>query len=185
MAALVAALLTQASDRTPWLTAVLSTRFAKPGAIILGAAIALTAGNGIAAALGAYLAPRIPLAGRDLMLALTLVSAGGSALFPIKLKDRLGGWKIGAFLTSLLGVATMAAGDRAQFITFALGARSPDAAILAAIGATIGALAVNIPAILLGEAWYKALPMTPIRVTIGILFLSVGSIVGLGAIGLI
>ena len=184
MAALVAALLTQASDRTPWLTAILATRFARPGAIILGTALALAIGNAAAAAFGAYLAPRIPPAGRDLLLAFTLLSAGGSALFPIKLKNRLDGWKIGPLLTSLFGVLTLAVGDRTQFITFALAVRSPVPA-LAAIGATIGALAVNIPAILYGEDGRRALPVVQTRIAIGIVLLIVGAILAFSALGLI
>lgn len=192
MAAFVAALLAQASDRTPWLTAMLSTRFAKPATIILATAIALAIGNGVAAVGGALIGPRLSPNARDLFLALALVSAGGSALFTIKPPDRLSGWRIGAFMTSLLGVAILAAGDRTQFITLALSARSPSpvlapvlAPILTATGATIGALVVNVPAIIAGEAARKNLPITAIRVTIGILFLIVGVVLGLGAIRLI
>jgi putative Ca2+/H+ antiporter (TMEM165/GDT1 family) len=192
MAAFVAALLAQASDRTPWLTAILSTRFARPGTIILATAIALAIGNSIAAVGGALIGPRLSPNARDLFLALALVSAGGSALFAIKPPDRLSGWRIGAFMTSLLGVAILAAGDRTQFITFAISARSPSpvpvpvlAPVLTAIGATIGALVVNIPAIIAGEDARRKLPITAVRVTIGILFLIVGVVLGLGAIRLI
>ncbi|WP_034157853.1 TMEM165/GDT1 family protein [Sphingomonas sp. ERG5] len=184
MAAFVAALLAQASDRTPWLTAILSTRFARPGAIILATAIALAIGNGVAAIGGMLIGPHMPPNARDLFLALALLSAGGSALFPIKPPDRLEGWRIGAFMTSLLGVAILAAGDRTQFITLAISSRSSSPA-LAAVGATIGALAVNIPAIMMGEAARKRLSIAAIRITIGILFLIVGTILGLGAIRLI
>lgn len=87
-------------------------------------------------------------------------------------------------MTSLLGVAILAAGDRSQFITLAISARSPSP-VLAAVGATIGALVINIPAILAGEAARKTLPLTAIRLTIGVLFLITGIILGLGAIRLI
>ncbi|QNA86043.1 TMEM165/GDT1 family protein [Sphingomonas sp. So64.6b] len=188
MAAFVAALLAQASDRTPWLTAILSTRFARPGTVILATAIALAIGNGIAAVGGALIGPRISPNARDLFLALALMSAGGSALFAIKPPDRLSGWRIGAFMTSLLGVAILAAGDRTQFITLAISARSPSPVlvpVLAAVGATIGALVVNIPAIIAGEDVRRKLPIPAIRVAIGILFLIVGVVLGLGAIRLI
>lgn len=188
MAAFVAALLAQASDRTPWLTAILSTRFARPGTVILATAIALAIGNGVAAIGGGLIGPRISPNARDLFLALALVSAGGSALFAIKPPDRLSGWRIGAFMTSLLGVAILAAGDRTQFITLAISARSPSPVlvpVLAAIGATIGALVVNIPAIIAGEDARRKLPITAIRVTIGVLFLIVGVVLGLGAVRLI
>ncbi|GAA0336666.1 hypothetical protein GCM10009087_53910 [Sphingomonas oligophenolica] len=184
MAAFVAAVLAQASDRTPWLTAILSTRFARPGAVIAGTAIALAAINAIGAIGGAIIGPRITPNAQSLLLALALLSAGGSALFPIKPPDRLSGWRIGALLTSLSGVAILGLGDRTQFLTAALAARSP-APALAAVGATLGALVVNIAAILAGEGARKRLPLAAVRITIGILFLITGALFGLSALRLI
>lgn len=184
MAAFVAAILAQASDRTPWLTAMLSTRFARPGAVIAGTVIAIAAGNAVAAAGGAIIGPRMSPNAQTLLLALALLSAGGSALFPIKAPNRRSSWRIGAFLTSLFGVAILAFGDRTQFITLALAARSP-APALAAVGATLGALVVNVPAILASEDARKKLPLAAIRIAIGILFLIVGATFGFSALRLI
>jgi len=184
MAAFVAAILAQASDRTPWFTAILSSRFAKPGAVIAGTAIALAAINAIGAIGGAVIGPRITPNAQSLLLALALVSAGGSALVPIKSPDRRPGWRIGAFMTSLLGVAILGLGDRTQFITAALAARSWTPA-LAAVGATLGALVVNVPAILAGEDARKTLPLTAIRIAVGAIFIITGSVIGLSALRLI
>ncbi|MDB5706131.1 MAG: hypothetical protein JWN66_3247 [Sphingomonas bacterium] len=184
MAAFVAAILAQASDRTPWLTAILSTRFAKPGAVIAGTVIALAIINAAGAIGGAIIGPRITPNAQNLLLALALLSAGGSALFPIKPPDRLSGWRIGAFATSLFGVAILALGDRTQFLTAALAARSPTP-VLAAVGATLGAMVVNIPAIILGEEARKALPLAAVRITVGVLFLLVGAVMALSAVRLI
>lgn len=184
MAAFVAAILAQASDRTPWLTAILSTRFARPGAVIAGTAIALAIINTIGAIGGAIIGPRMVPNAQTLLLALALILGGGSALFPIKPPDRLLGWRIGAFLTSLFGAAILGFGDRTQFITAALAARSPTPA-LAAVGATIGAIVVNVAAILAGEEARRKLPLAAIRITIGILFLVVGAILGFSALRLI
>jgi len=189
MAAFVAAILAQASDRTPWLTAILSTRFAQsgsrgPGAVIAGTAISLAAINAIGAIGGALIGPRITPNAQNLLLALALLSAGGSALVSIKPPDRLSGWRIGAFMTSLLGVAILGLGDRTQFITAALAARSPTPA-LAAIGATLGALVVNVPSILAGEGARKTLPLTPVRIAIGMVFIITGAVIGFSALRLI
>jgi putative Ca2+/H+ antiporter (TMEM165/GDT1 family) len=189
MAAFVAALLAQASDRTPWLTAILSSRFAKsrsggPGAVIAGTAIALAAINITGAIGGAIIGPRITPNAQSLLLALALLSAGVPALFAIKPPDRLSGWRIGAFMTSLLGVAILGLGDRTQFITAALAARSPTPA-LAAVGATLGALVVNVAAILAGEDMRKTLPITAVRITIGVVFLITGAMIGFSALRLI
>jgi len=189
MAAFVAAMLAQASDRTPWLTAILSTRFAQsgsggPGAVIAGTAISLTLINTVGAIGGAIIGPRISPNAQSLLLALALLSAGASALVAIKPPDRLADWRIGAFMTSLLGVAILGLGDRTQFITAALAARSP-APALAAVGATLGALVVNVPAIIAGEDARKALPFTAIRIASGTVFLITGAVIGLSALRLI
>ena len=66
----------------------------------------------------------------------------------------------------------------------ALAARAtfPWAAVL---GATIGSLAVIAPAAILGEAGWRALPLKPLRLGIGVCFLVAGFGLGLGALGLI
>ena len=189
MAAFVAAILTQASDRTPWLTAILSTRFAQSGsgglgAVIAGTAISLAVINAIGAIGGAIIGPRISPNAQSLLLALALLSAGVSALVAIKPPDRLSGWRIGAFMTSLLGVAILGLGDRTQFITAALAARSTTPA-LAAVGATLGALVVNVPAIIAGEDARKTLPLMAIRIAIGVVFVVIGAVIGFSALRLI
>jgi len=94
------------------------------------------------------------------------------------------GWRIGAFMTSLLGVAILGLGDRTQFITAALGARSPTPA-LAAVGATLGALVINVPAIIAGEEARRTLPLTAIRIAIGIVFVITSAVIGFSALRLI
>lgn len=184
MAAFVAALLAQVSGRTPWLAAILATRFAAPVQVILGTALALAIGNALAALGGALLGPQMSPNARDLLLALALLGAGGSALWPLRMPDRLSRWRIGAFPTSLLGVATLAAGDGTQFLTFAIAGRG-SSPVLAAIGATLGALAVNIAAILAGEGAREAVPLAALRIAIGGVFLIAGSAMALSALRLI
>ena len=184
MAALVAALMAQATDRTPWLTAILATRFGRPGIVILGTAIALAISNAAAAVGGTLIATQMSPNARDLFLAIALIFAGASCLMAIKQPERLDTWKIGAFATSLFGVAILAFGDRSQFITLAITARSPSPA-LAAIGATIGALAINVPAILMGEKARAKLPVTAARFLVAAVFLIAGIVLALGAIRLI
>lgn len=184
MAALVAALVVQATDRTPWLVAILADRTRAPRTVILAATLALAIGYGLAATAGALLGPRLTPEAQRLFVALSLLSAGASAFFPIKPPDRLGGWRLGGFLTTLLGVAILALGDRTQFIVATLAARSP-APALAAVGGLIGTLAVVIPAALAGEAARAALPIVALRVVTGALLVIVGTVLALGALRLI
>ena len=184
MAALVAAALAQATDRTPWLTAMLGDRYKSKAVVILAAALALAAGNALAAVGGTLVARAMSPNAKDLFLAIALIFAGAAAFGAIRSPERLSGWRTGAFLTSLLGIFILALGDRSQFLTAAIVARSPSP-VLAAIGATIGALAVNIPAILAGERARRRLPITAFRISTGALFVLVGLYLGLGAIRVI
>ena len=184
MAALVAAALAQVGDRTAWLAAILSDRYAKPGLVILMAAIALLAASGLAATLGAIIGPKLAPNAQQLMLALALVLQGGGSFFPAKAPERLTGWKIGALATTALGLFILAFGDGVQFIVLTLAARTPVPA-LAAIGATIGSLVVIVPAALMGEAAWLKLPLKPLRIAIGIVFLIFGIVLALGALRLV
>lgn len=182
MAALVAALLTQATDRSAWLCARLGDRFEQRSTAIAGLVLALAIVNAIAAAGALLVAPILTPNASALLLALALVSAGGAALVaPKSPAERFRG---GAFVASLAALLALGIGDRAQFITFALAARTPIPA-LAAVGATLGGLAVLIPAMLAGERAYTRVPLRAIRLPIAALLLIVGALIGLGALRLL
>jgi putative Ca2+/H+ antiporter (TMEM165/GDT1 family) len=184
MAALVAAALAQVGDRTAWLAAILSDRYAKPGLVIAMATLALLAASGLAATLGAVIGPRLAPNAQQLMLALALLLQGGGSFIPAKAPDRLDRWKIGAIATTSLGLFILAFGDGVQFIVLTLAARTPVPA-LAAVGAAIGSLVVIVPAALMGETAWLNLPLKPLRIAIGIVFLIVGIILALGALRLV
>jgi len=184
MAALVAALVVEATDRTPWLIAILADRFAKRATVIIAALLALATGFTLVAIGGALIGARLIPEARQLFLALALLNAGISAFFPIKAPDRLTGWRVGAVATTFFGVFILALGGRTQFIVMALAERGAQPA-LAAIGATLGALAVVMLAALSGEAARRALPITALRVVTGIVLSVMGVILALGALRLI
>ncbi|WP_353205167.1 TMEM165/GDT1 family protein [Sphingomonas sp.] len=183
MAALVAALLTQASDRTPWTAAMLGDRYANKGAVIAATALALAFGNALGVVGGVLIAPMLSPNAQGLLLAVALVSGGISAFWPPKPpkhRDLHGR----AFFSSLIAVGLLGFGDRMQFITAALAARS-DTPALAAVGATLGALAVTIPAIVLGERKLRRLPTMAIRLSAAAVLSVFGVVQGLAALRLI
>ena len=183
MAALVAALLTKASDRTPWTAAVLGDRFTSKSAVIAGTALALIVGNALGVVGGVLIAPLLSPNARDLMLALALFSGGITAFWPLKpAKSRE--WRLGAFASSVAAIGLLGFGDRTQFITATLAARDT-VPVLAGVGAVIGALAVNVPAILLGERRLRRLPTGAIRVAAAALLTVGGVVQGLVALQLI
>lgn len=180
MAALVAAFLIHATDRTAWLAGLLARHGAVPA--VCGIALAVAATTVLAALGGGLLAPGMSPNARDLLLALALLAAAVGAFWP--LRPPRAGTRGGAFLSGLVGAALLALGDRTLFVTLALAARAASPAP-AASGATVGALAVVIAAALLGERGRRALPMTAIRIAIGIVLTIAGTIAGLSALRLI
>lgn len=182
MAALVAALLVQVSDRTPLTSAVLGTRHANTLAVVCGVVLALAIGNTLGAICGWLVAAHLSPNARDLFVALALLSAGGSALWPVRARaipDRFG-----AFGDALVAVGLLGFGDRLQFITAALAMRG-DVPALAAIGATIGAIAINVPAVVQGHDAVRRLPRTALRLGAAGLLIVVGMIQAMAALRLI
>ncbi len=184
MAAIVAAALGQLGDKTAWLVAILSDRYRAPGRVVAAAGVAILAASGIAAFGGALIAPRITPEAKQLFFAMALLLQGGGAFLPVKAPERLSGWRLGAVLTTLAGLFILAFGDGVQFIVVTIAARTPVPA-LAAIGATIGSLAVVVPAAILGEAGWARVPWRRVRGVVGALFLLAGAVIGLGALRLI
>lgn len=185
MAALVAAFLIHTTDRTAWLAGLLAPRGVVP--VVCGIALAVVATNALAAFGGTLLAPEMSPNARDLLLALALLAAGLGAFWPPR-PPRAANQRIGALLAGLLGAATLALGDRTLFVTLALAARAGAPALAAigpVIGAVIGALAVIVPAALLGERGRRRLPLRAIRIGIGAVLSVAGAIQAFGALRLI
>ncbi len=183
MAALVLGALCQLGGRTPWLAAILSDRF-RPPVVIAAAAAAFATNYALGALAGILIAPMLAPEARDLLLAMALILASFGISWRRKAPDRLAGWKLGAAGTSLLGLSIMAFGDGMQFIAVALAARSA-LPWLAAVGATLGALAVTMPAIAIGEARWIALPLRAMALTAGGILLVSGAVIALKSIALI
>lgn len=181
--AFIAALLTQVGDRPAMLTAILADRYGRPLLVALMAGLAHAGGNALAALGAMWIAPMLNPNAQALLIAIALLFAGLSALWPAKRPDRLERWQLGAMLTPLLAVFILALGDRTQFFTFALAARSDP--WFAAAGAGAGAFAVAFVAAVLGELSWSRLPFTPVRIVTGLLFLGGAAWVGAGALRLI
>ncbi len=184
MAALVLGALTQATDKTPWLAALLADRLRAPGLVIVAAACALAANYALGVIGGVMVGALLTPEARLLLLALALVLAGLGTAIRDKAPDDLAGWRVGKGVTAFAGLFIMVFGDRMQFIVAALAARSvlPWAA---AVGATLGALAVTAGAALAGERAWRALPLRTIRLTVAGVLTVAGIVTGLNAVALI
>ena len=176
-----AALLAAWSDKTQLTAAMLAERTRRPLLVLAGLCLALAASNTIAAIAGIWVGHQINLRAATLLTALALLFAGGSGLIrrrppkPATVKLPL--------LTAFILCLASEMGDRTQFLTFALAGRF-DSPALAAAGATAGALAACLPALVLGEALQTATPLRVIRYIGAALFLIAGFIVAVQALRL-
>ncbi|MFN4097267.1 MAG: TMEM165/GDT1 family protein [Sphingomonas sp.] len=182
--AFIAALLTQAGDRSPWLAAILADRYGRPFTVAIAALLAHVAGNAIAATGALLIAPLLTPNAKQLLLALALIFAAMGALWRLKAPDRLEGWRLGAFLTPLLGIFILALGDTTQFFTLAFGVRA-QTPWFALGGACAAIFVVNLAAALMGELSWRQLPIRGFRIAFGLLCLLAGVIVGAAALRLI
>lgn len=183
MAALVLGALTQASDRTPWLSSILADRLGR-GTTIVAAVLALALNYAIGVVGGIVLAPLMTPAAKLLLLALALLLAGIGTGWRVARPEALERWRLPAALTAFLGLFIMAIGDRMQFVVAALAARS-DLPWAAAIGGTLGAGVVAAAAACIGEAGWLALPLRAVRLGAALLLTGAGLVLGLTAVGLV
>jgi hypothetical protein len=181
--AFIAALLTQIGDRPASLTAILADRFGRPVTIAVGAGLAHALLSVFAALAAELMAPSMTPNARALFVAIALLFGGVASLFPVRPPNRLEEWRIGSFLTALLGVFSLALGGQTQFFTLAFAVRGDP--WFAVVGATLGAFAVALVAAVLGESTWAKLKFRAFRAAIGILCLIAGIIMGLGALRLI
>lgn len=184
MAAFVAAFIAQATDRSARRAAMIGDLYPRHFWPIVAAIIALAGVSALAATAGALMAPILTPNARLLLLAAALLSAGVGGLTLGKVRTRPGDWRLGGFTTTLAAMLALGLGDRTQLVTAALAARGSLPGF-AAIGATLGSLAVVIPAMQLGERRYLALPLRPFGIATGIVMILLGIGLGLTALRLI
>lgn len=181
--AFIAALLTQIGDRPAMLAAILADRYGRPLTVALAAGLAHGAGNAAAALLGSTMAPMLTPNAQSLLLAVALFFGALGTVGRVKTPDRLERWRLGSLLTAFLGVLILALGDRTQFFTLAIAARSQP--WFAAAGATAGAFAVAFVAAVLGELAWARIPFRAFRLVTGLLMLAGAAVVALGALRLL
>jgi Ca2+/H+ antiporter, TMEM165/GDT1 family len=181
--AFLLALLSHHGDRPALAVARFADRFARPLLVATMAGLALTTGNILAALAGFVIAPMLNVHAQILMLAFALLSGGAGGLLDARLPDRFARWSLGPMLTPLLVVFTLAAGDRTQFFTLALGLGGLP--WLAAAGATLGGFAACLVAALLGEAGWRAVRPRWSRVAVSVVLLIAGAWVALAALRLL
>ena len=162
-------------DKTQLLAIILATRFKKPIPIILGILVATLANHALAATAGYWVADFLSGVWFKWAIAVSFVAMAGWALIPDKADDEEAGGagRYGVFLTTTIAFFLVEMGDKTQIATVALGAKFHSIAWVAA-GTTLGMMLANIPAVYLGEAATKVVPLKYVRIGAAVIFLALG-----------
>ncbi|MDX2209123.1 MAG: TMEM165/GDT1 family protein [Sphingopyxis sp.] len=171
-------------DKTQLLAIVLAARFNRPLPIIAGIAAATLANHALAAWIGTLAAGWFDGPGFRLALAAGFIAMAAWTLVPDKLEeDEAPAVSArGAFITTLIAFFLVEMGDKTQIATVALGAQY-QALFWVTAGTTLGMMIANVPAVLLGQALVKRIPLAMVRRVAAGLFLATGLWFGADALG--
>ncbi|HJW02555.1 MAG TPA: TMEM165/GDT1 family protein [Azospira sp.] len=165
--------LAEIGDKTQLLSFVLAARLRRPWPIIAGIFVATLANHGLAGSLGAWLATLLSPEILRWGVGIIFIAFGLWTLKPDTLDEEPEARSGGAFVTTLVAFFLAEMGDKTQFATIALAARF-DALTWVVVGTTLGMLAANVPAVLIGEKLAHKLPMDWIRRAAALVFVLTG-----------
>ena len=155
-------------DKTMLLAIALAATWRKPVPIILGILVATIANHALAALAGTMFAHYLSGPWMKWIIGLAFLAFAGWALIPDKLDDDEAAVKPQKSSAAVFWATTVAfffveMGDKTQIATAALAARF-EALPLVVIGSTLGMMIANVPAVFMGEAAAKRLPLVYIRI---------------------
>lgn len=166
--------LAEIGDKTQLLAIVLAARFRQPLPIVLGILCATLLNHAAAASLGYLVAEW--LAGDVFRVALGVgfIVMAAWALIPDKDDERAEKTNAGSvFLTTLVAFFLVEIGDKTQIATSLLAARFHDILAVTA-GTTLGMMLANVPAVFLGQAVTRIVPLAYVRMGAAFVFAAIG-----------
>lgn len=162
-------------DKTQLLAIVLAARFRKPVPIILGILAATVLNHAAAATLGFLIAEWLTGQLFQTIVGVAFIAMAGWALIPDKEDEgALTRSGRGVFLTTLIAFFIVEIGDKTQIATSLLAARFHDIALVTA-GTTLGMMLANAPAVLMGEAATRIVPLKVVRIVAAVIFALIGA----------
>ncbi|WP_414900088.1 TMEM165/GDT1 family protein [Sphingomonas flavalba] len=166
--------LAEIGDKTQLLAIVLATRFKRPWPIVAGILVATLANHFLAALAGAQAAALFDGPLFRTLVALSFIAMAAWTLVPDRLDDaEAKPARFGAFVTTVIAFFLVEMGDKTQIATVALGARY-QAALMVTAGTTLGMMLANVPAVFLGNALIRRVPLHIVRMVAAALFLAIG-----------
>ncbi len=162
-------------DKTQLLALLLSAKFKRPVPIILGILVATLANHALAGAVGAWLAAAAGPAVVRWVIGIGFIAMAGWVLIPDKADDdgMNPASHFGVFGTTVVAFFLAEMGDKTQIATVALAARF-DMLYAVVIGTTVGMMIANVPAVFLGDAVARRVPLRLVRGVAALVFLALG-----------
>ncbi len=168
-------------DKTQLLSFILAARFrGSHWAIVAGIFTATLANHFVAAFLGDWIASKVAPDAMRWMLGVCFLGFAVWALIPDKLDDGSKPGRFGPFATTLFTFFLAEMGDKTQLATIALAAKYASLAMVV-LGTTLGMMAANVPAVLLGDRLAKYVPLGTMRFLAAALFAVFGVLILLKA----
>ncbi len=172
-------------DKTQLLAIVLAAKFRKPLPILAGIFVATLLNHALAATAGYFIADLLSGAWFRIAVGMAFIAMAAWALIPDKEDEgaaaRTHG---GVFLTTLVAFFLVEIGDKTQIATALLAARFQDIAAVTA-GTTLGMMLANAPAVFLGEAAARVVPLHYVRIAAALVFVVIGAWLIAVALGLL
>jgi putative Ca2+/H+ antiporter (TMEM165/GDT1 family) len=168
--------LAEMGDRTQLLTIMLAARYRRPIPIGIGILAATLANHALAALVGFYLSSLLAATWFRYLVGASFVVMALWALIPDKADEEATAParpRVGVFLATTVSFFLVEMGDKTQIATAALAARYHDVVAVAA-GTTTGMMLANIPAVLLGHAATRLLPLNALRIAAALTYLVLG-----------
>ena len=170
-------------DKTQLLAIVLAARFRKPLPIVLGIFVATLLNHAVAASFGYLVAQWLTGQTFQIVLGVAFVAMAAWALIPDKEDEGAGERSSGGVvLTTLIAFFLVEIGDKTQIATSLLAARFQNVALVT-LGTTLGMMLANVPAVFLGEAVTRIVPMKVVRSAAAVIFAAIGLWIVVAGIG--
>lgn len=174
--------LAEIGDKTQLLSFILAAKFRKPLPIVLGILVATLVNHGFAGAVGTWLTSLMTPQALRWVLGLSFIGMALWTLVPDKFEEdeaRLPRW--GVFGSTLVAFFLAEMGDKTQVATVVLAAQYQSLAWVV-VGTTLGMMAANVPAVLLGDRIAQHLPVRLVHGIAALLFavLGIATLFGLG-----
>jgi len=167
-------------DKTQLLAIILAAKFRRPLPIIAGIFAATLLNHAAASALGYFIAQWLTGRTFQIVVGIAFLAMAAWAVFPDRESEGAANQsRGGVFLTTLVAFFLVEIGDKTQIATSLLAARFHDI-FLVTIGTTLGMMFANVPAVYMGEAITRVVPLAYVRLIAAGLF----AILGLWVIGM-